>query len=89
VLHPIFLVAREPNPRDQLVRAQQHLFVASVKTVVGHPARTDGGDKFKRSVVDHQRRRGIGGGRGVSDVAAERAAILRCDAAGFRRGATK
>ena len=61
--------------------------VAGVKARVRNPARAALGDQLQLGVVDQQRGRRIGGGRGVGDVAAQRAAVLGGDAAGPAGGA--
>ncbi|HEY9401415.1 MAG TPA: hypothetical protein VIQ24_01885, partial [Pyrinomonadaceae bacterium] len=56
-----------------------------MKVSVGDAARARRGDEFEFGIVDKERGRRVGGGRGVDDVAAERAAILDGDAARLAR----
>ena len=57
--------------------------------MVRNPARAACGNDFDFRIVHEQSGRRIGGGRSVGDVAAQRAAILRGNAAGFGCGAAK
>ena len=70
---------------NELVCREVHLLVAGVEAVVRHAPRSADRDQLELRVVDQQRGRRVRGRRAVRDVAAERAAVLRRDAAGLGR----
>src|SRR5579859_5389275 len=83
VLSPASFVARQANGANQLVGTQIELFVAGPETRIRNPSRSSCGDEFQFRAVDKECRRRIGGRRGVGNIAAQRAAILRGDSARF------
>ena len=67
---------------DDLIGSQPGLLVAGMELDIGHAPCAASGNQQQFGLVDHQRGKGIGGGRCVHDVAAEGAAVLVGNAAG-------
>src|SRR5580698_7255108 len=67
---------------EEFVRFEGGFFVGEMKVAIGQGAGASLGDETEFGIVGKERRRCIGGGTGVDDIAANGAAILIGDTSG-------